>query len=127
VGHPIIDKIVKEGVQSVNISMLSKDLRYKLMTEAGQTLMHQNRFSEAAHAFALAENKEMLKEQGRWFLKQQKVGLAAHFLIHIEDEETLRDLAQRCIASNEVAAARAIYQALGDETMLAFIRENLTS
>jgi hypothetical protein len=126
-GHPIIDKIVKEGVQSVNVMMLSPDLRHKLMTEAGNTLMRQNRVSEAAHAFALAENKEALREYGRWFLKQQKVGLAAYFLLHVEDEEVLRELAQKCIASNDIDAAKAIYESLKDATMLSFIRENLTS
>lgn len=124
-GHPIIDKIVREGVQSVNVSMLSPDLRKRLMTEAGQTLMRQNRFKEAAHAFALGENKIELREHGRWFLKQQKIGLAAYFLIHVEDEATLQDLAQRCIAANETDAAKEIYSALGDDTMLHFIRENL--
>lgn len=124
--HPITEKIVNEGVQAVNVSMLSPDLRKRLMTEAGQTLMRQSRFKEAAHAFALGENKEELREQGRWFLKQQKIGLAAYFLIHVEDHEMLEQLAQRCIAANETDAAKEIYSALGDDTMLAFIRENLS-
>ena len=123
--HPIIDKIVQQGVQAVNVSMLSPDLRKRLMTEAGHTLMRQGRFKEAAHAFSLGDNKEELREQGKWFLKQHKLGLAAYFLIHTEEEDALRQLAEACIAANEIDAAKEIYSSIGDETMLSFIRENL--
>jgi len=124
VGHPIIDKIVNEGVQAVNVSMLSSTLRGKLMSEAGSILMHQNRFAEAAHAFALAENKQELKEHGRWFLEQHKLGLAALFLLHVEDETFLQELAQKCLAVNEIEPAKQIYESLHDDIMLSFLREN---
>jgi hypothetical protein len=123
-GHPIIDKIVKDGVQSVNVSMLSPELRFKLMTEAGNVLMHMARYPEAAKAFATADNREQLREHGKWFLEQQKVGLAAYFLLHVEREEQLEELAQRCIAANEIAPAEAIYAHLNDKVMLSFLREN---
>jgi hypothetical protein len=123
--HPIIDKILREGVQSVNVSMLSPELRLKLMTDAGNTLMHQNRYKEAAHAFALAGNKEQLREHGNWLLKQKRFAHAAYFLVHVQDEEQLRELAQICIAANELEAAKEIYSTLGDETMLLFMKENL--
>lgn len=125
-GHPIIDKIVREGIHSVNVSMLSAELRFKLMTEAGNVLMHQDRYTEAAHAYALADNKDVLREQGRWFLKQNKFGLAAHFLLHVEREDKMQELAQQCIAADEIEAAKAIYESLGDETMLRFLRENFS-
>jgi len=125
--HPLIDKIVNEGVQSINVSMLSPALRKALMTEAGNVLMHKGRFQEAAHAFSLGENKEMLREQGKWFLEQKRYGLAAYFLLHVEDEGVLQELAKDCIAANEYASAKAIYESLGDQTMLAFLRENFPS
>jgi hypothetical protein len=124
-GHPLIDKIVDEGVQSVNVSMLSPQLRLTLMSEAGSKLMHLGRYQEAGHAFSLANNKEALKEHGHWFLQQQRLAHAAYFLLHVEREEFLEDLAQKCIAANEIEAAKAIYNALGDQVMLHFIRENL--
>jgi hypothetical protein len=124
--HPIIEKIIKDGPQSVNLSALSKDLRMKLMTDAGKTLMHQNRYKEAGQAFAIGENTEMLKEQGRWFLQQNNFGLAAYFLLHVErDEGKLEELAQQCITSNNYDAAKAIYEKLGNQAMLLFLQENL--
>lgn len=122
--HPLVDKIVNEGVQSINVSMLSPVLRKALLTEAGNVLMHKGRYEEAAHAFALGENQELLQEQGHWFLKQNRFGLAAFFLLHVEKEELLQELAKDCIAANEIPSAKAIYESLGDQTMLAFLREN---
>jgi hypothetical protein len=126
-GHPIVDKVVREGLQSINVSMLSPEVRLKLMTEAGNTLMRMSRFKEAAHAFALAENKEALREHGNWFLKQNKYGLAAHFLLHVEREDRMQRLAQDCIAAGEVEAAKDIYESLGDQVMVHFLRENFKS
>jgi hypothetical protein len=123
-GHPLVDKILKEGLQSVNVSMLSKELRLRLMTDAGNALMHANRYREAADAYALAENNELLREQGQWFLQQQKLALAAYFLRHVENGERLEELGQRCIGANEIEAAKAVYETMGNETMLNFLKEN---
>jgi hypothetical protein len=122
--HPLVEKIVNEGIQSVNVSMLSPQLRKTLLTEAGTVLMHKGRYEEAAHAFALGDNKEMLREQGHWFLEQNRYGLAAYFLLHVEREERLQELAKDCIAAGEINPAKAIYESLHDDTMLHFLREN---
>jgi hypothetical protein len=123
-GHPLVDKILKDGVESVNVRMLSLDVRKKLLGEAAATLMRQGKFSQAAQALALAEHKEALKEHGKWLLSQNRYGDAAYFLIHSEKEEDLRQLASDCISANDIDAARTIYSSLQDEIMLAFLREN---
>jgi len=123
--HPIVDKIVKGGVDSVNVSMLSHDLRLKLMTEAGSTLMHEGRYAEASRAFAIGENHDMLREQGRWFMEQKRPAIAAWFLLNVEERpEKLEELAEVCIGIGEYAAAKAIFEKLGNTTMLAFLKEN---
>lgn len=122
--HPIINKIVNEGVDSVQLSALPKEVRSKLFTEAGNTLLHKRKLEEAAKCFALAENRDALLEHGRWYMKQQLLGAAAMFLLHVEDEEKLEELAKACIASNDIAAAKAIYSKLGNEVMLHFINKN---
>ena len=123
--HPLVDKIVKEGVDSVNVSMLSKDLKKALLTEAGNVLMHEGRYAQAAKAFAVGENHDMLREEARWFMQQQRPAIAAWFLLYVEEkQEVLQELAQTCIAVGDFAAAKAIYEKLGDETMLLFLKEN---
>jgi hypothetical protein len=122
--HPLIQKIVEQGVSSVNVSMLSPDAKKKIMTEAGNTLMHLNRYQEAAQAYAVGENNDLLKEQGHWFLKQNRFAMAAFFLLHVEKEETLENLAQQCITAGELEAAKAVYRKLGNTIMLQFLEEN---
>ncbi|HIH23682.1 TPA: hypothetical protein HA251_01470 [Candidatus Woesearchaeota archaeon] len=122
--HPIVEKIVNEGVGSVNLASISKDLRKALFTEAGNILMHKEHHAEAAKAYAAAENHDMLNEYGRWFLQQRKPGIAAYFLLHIEKEDVLENLAQECIAAHHLDAAKAVYQKLGDSIMIEFLDAN---
>jgi len=82
---------------------------------------------EAAQAFAIAGNHDLLNEYGRWFMQQKKPGIAAFFLLHIEKEDLLEDLAQECIATNHIEAAKAIYEKLGNTTMLEFLKENFVT
>ncbi len=122
--HPIITKIVEQGVDSVNVTMISADLRKKLLTEAGNILMHKNKYKEAARAYFVGNNTELLQEQGKWFLEQKKPGIAAYFLLYIESEQVLKDLAQECIQTNNLEAAHAVYEKLGDKTMIEFLNQN---
>jgi methylmalonyl-CoA mutase cobalamin-binding subunit len=122
--HPIITKIVEQGVQSVNVSMISADLRKKLLTEAGNILMHKGKHKEAAEAYYVGGNIELLQEQGKWFLEQRKPGVAAYFLLHIEKQEFLHDLAQQCVETHNLESARAVYEKLGDKVMVEFLEQN---
>ena len=123
-GHPLIDKIVDEGVDSINVSMLSPELRNALLTEAGTKLIHMNRIQEAADAFAMAGNQEKLWDHGRWFMEQQRYGTAALFLRHVARHDILEDLAVKCLERNDTRGAKAIYEVLQNDQMIKFIEEN---
>jgi len=123
-GHPLIDKIVDDGVHSINVSMLSPELRNALLTEAGSKLIHMNRVEEAAEVFALAGNQEKLWDHGRWFMEQQRYGLAALFLRHVARHDILEDLAAKCLERNDVKGAKAIYEVLQNTQMVRFLEEN---
>ena len=126
--HPLVEKIVKDGVDAVNVSMVSPALRLKLMTDAANTLMHDGRYAEAAKAYHIGENHDMLREQARWFTEQKRPAIAAWFLLYVEDRpEKLDELAQECIRLGEFGAAKAIYEKLGNTTMLDFLKENFST
>ncbi|MBR9700644.1 hypothetical protein GOV11_02160 [Candidatus Woesearchaeota archaeon] len=125
-GHPLIDKIINDGIDSVNVDMLSDQLRFDLMSEAGKKLLHMGRLRESADAFAIGGNQEQLMEQGRWFLDQRRYGPAALFLRHAAHPDMLMELAQKCLAAGHVEEAAAVYESLGDETMAQFIKSNFT-
>jgi hypothetical protein len=125
--HPIVEKIVNEGVSAVHVESLSKELKRQLLTEAGNILLHRNKYAEAAKAYALCENHDLLNDYGRWFLEQRKPGIAAYFLLYIEKEDLLEELAQECVASHDIDAAKAVYEKLGDQTMITFLNENFNA
>jgi hypothetical protein len=123
--HPLVEKIWREGVDSVNVSMLSAPLKLRLLTEAGDRLMHADRSAEAAHAYALAGNTQKLREVGLWLLEAKRYAAAALFLRRApRDKEELEDLAERCAGIGEVAIAKELYRDLGNAEMVAFLEKN---
>jgi hypothetical protein len=125
--HPIVEKILREGVASIKTDGLSPALKRQLFSEAGAAFMHANRPSDAASAFNVAGNTDALREHGDWLRSQQRIADAVHFLVHVETDQKLSELAQTCVGIGDIAAARMIYTKLGDTTMLTFLDENFNT
>jgi len=122
--HPITDKIIRDGPKATNLDALSQTVKFRLYSDAADTLMRQGNYVWAADAFLLAGNKQALRDHGKWLLAQRRFGLAALFLLHTEDESTLLHLAQECMRIGETSSALRIYEKLGDATMVSFLQEN---
>jgi len=122
--HPIIEKILRDGLASVKLGMLSPEAREPLMRAAGRALVAENRLREASDAYALGNVTDELRGQGQWLRDQGRLAEAVLFLRHVEKEPIMRRLAEDCVAIGEIASAIAVYETLGDEQMLAFLREN---
>lgn len=122
--HPLVEKILQDGLSSINVSMLSPEAKKKLLTEAATTLMARNRFAEAAQALHIGNNQDQLRETGEWLLSQHRYAVAAQFLRFTGESDRLHRLAQDCISSGDISAAKAIYESLGDTTMIEFLNAN---
>ncbi len=94
--HPLVEKILRDGASSVDVSKLSPQLRLRLMTDAGERLLHAGNAAQAAQCYALAGNGTKLRETGEWFLERRDFGAAAHFLAHVASRDELERLAQQC-------------------------------
>jgi len=125
--HPIVEKILRDGLGSVRLEMLSPEAREPLMRQAGRALLNSNRLAEAAEAFARGNVMDELRVQGEWLREQGRLADAALFLRHVDREDALRRLAEDCIGIGEIEAARAIYETLGDAAMLSFLQENFAA
>jgi hypothetical protein len=123
--HPIIGKIVREGIFSVHVDSLPQELKKGLMRQAGTILVHKGRNEESAYAFYMAEDNESLNEYCRWFLEQHKPKIAAYFAQYIPKIDLLERVADECLAANQLQSAKLLYEKLHNTRMLAFIAENL--
>jgi len=124
--EPLVQKILREGVQSLKVDMLPPQMKLRLLTEAGDKLLHANHLQQAAATYVLAGNIDKLRETDAWFLEQKRHGHAAIFLKHVGTPTELNRLAEECIAGGDVLSAKMIYKELNDEPMLAFLEENFT-
>ncbi len=122
--HPIVEKILKEGINSVNLSMLDESARKKILSDVGERLCKQNKFSEAIGIMAKAGDIEKLIKLGDLFLSENKTELATLCLIPTKDKQRLNNAAVLCIQSKNYKLAAKAYEAADNRQMASFIRQN---
>ena len=122
--HPIVEKILKEGINSVNLSMLDESSRKKILSDVGDKLYKQNKFVEAIEIMAKANDIEKLEKLGDIFLSQSKIELATLCFIPTKDKQRLNSAAVLCIQSKNYKLAARAYEAADNSQMASFIMQN---
>ncbi len=122
--HPIVEKILKEGVSSVNLSMLDEASRKRILSDVGEKLYKQNRFIEAIEIMTQEGNMEKLIKKGDSFLAEGKAELAALCFIPAKDKQRLNNAAVLCIKMKNYKLAAKAYQAAENSQMADFIQKN---
>ena len=119
-----MEKILKEGINSVNLSMLDEGSRKKILSDVAEKLYKQNKFVEAIEVMAIAHDNEKLLDLGDLFLRESKVELATICFIPTKDKERLNNAAVLCIQSKKYRLAAEAYRAADNMQMASFIQQN---
>lgn len=122
--HPIVEKILKEGINSVNLDMLNEDARKKILSDVGEKLYKQGRLLEAIKIMAKAKELDKLLKLGDTFFNESKIEMAAHCFIPTKDKQRLNDVAVSLIKSKNYRLAARAYEAADNRQMASFIQEN---
>lgn len=122
--HPIVEKIAKDGISSVNLSMLDDKARKRILTDVGEKLYRQGRLMEAISMLEKAGDAERLAKLGDIFLSEGKSELAALCFIPTKDKKRLNDVAVRCIDAKNYRLAAEAFSAADNKQMAEFIMHN---
>mgnify|MGYP001599438026 CR=1 FL=1 len=122
--HPIVEKILKEGINSVNLSMLDEGARKKILSDVGEKLYKQGRLIEAIDIMAKASETEKLIRLGDSFLSEGKSEMATLCFIPTGDKQRLNNAAVLCIQSKNYKLAARAYDAAENRQMASFIKQN---
>lgn len=122
--NPIVEKILKEGINSVNISMFDKETKRKILGEAGEILYKQGKSVEAIEVLTKTEDIEKLKKFGEIFLSEFKPELAALCFIPTKDKEKLNHIATLCIEVKNYNLAEKAFEAANNQDMASFVKGN---
>ena len=122
--NPIVEKILKDGLNSVNLSMLDENQRRSILADVGERLFKQNRFNEAVDVMSKAGEFEKLSAMGESFMMQGKTELATLCFIPTKDKEKLNSVALKCIQMKNYKLAAKAYEACGNSQMADFINNN---
>ena len=122
--HPIVEKILREGINSVNLSMLDESARKNILSDVAEKLYKQNKFVEDIEIMAKAHDVEKLLSLGDLFLKESKVELATLCFIPTKDKQRLSGAAVLCIQAKNYKLAAKAYEAADNTQMASFIQQN---
>ena len=122
--HPIVEKILKDGINSVNLSMLDESARKKILSDVGEKLYKQNKFVEAIEIMEKAKDVEKLTKLGDLFLSESKAELATLCFIPTKDKQRLNNAAVLCIQAKNYRLAAKAYEAADNRQMASFIQQN---
>ena len=122
--HPIVEKILKQGINSVNLSMLDESARKKILSDVGEKLYKQNKFVEAIEIMEKAKDVEKLTKLGDLFLSESKAELATLCFIPTKDKQRLNNAAVLCIQAKNYRLAAKAYEAADNRQMASFIQQN---
>lgn len=125
--HPIVEKILKEGIASVNLSMLDEGARKKILNDVGEKLYRQNKYVEAIEIIAKANDIEKLTKLGDSFLAENRPELAALCFIPTKDKQRLNAAAVLCIQARNYKLAARAYEAADNRQMASFIMQNFAN
>ena len=122
--HPIVEKILKEGIDSVNLSMLDESSRKKILSDVSDKLYKQNKIIEAIEIMTKANELDKLVKLGDLFLAENKGELAALCFIPTKDKQRLNNAAVQCIKAKNYKLAAKAYEAADNSQMATFIMQN---
>jgi|SRR3989338_9530921 len=123
-GNPIVEKIIKEGVNSVNLSMLDESSRKKIISEAADKLYKSNNFIEAINILSDENLTEELAKMGEEFMHYRKYDFAALCFIPLKDKSKLNEVGINLIKDKNYKLAAESYKAAGNMQMADFIKTN---
>ena len=122
--HPIVEKILKDGINSVNLSMLDESARKRILSDAAERLYRQNKFVEAIEIMVKANDMDKLTKLGDLFLSESKTELATLCFIPTKDKQRLSSAAVLCIQAKNYKLAAKAYEAADNMQMASFIQQN---
>ena len=122
--HPIVEKIMKDGINSVNLSMLDENSRKKILTDVGEKLYKQGNFIDAINIMTKSNDIEKLIKLGDMFMSEKKTELATLCFIPTKEKQRLNEAAVLCIQAKNYKLAAKAYEAADNRQMASFIQQN---
>ena len=122
--HPIVAKILKEGINSVDLSMLDANREKRILGYVGERLYKMNKIAEAVKILEKSGDFEKLKEMGDELLVQSKAELATLCFIPTKDKERLNNVALLCMKTMNYELAAKAYLAAGNREMAELLEQN---
>jgi len=113
--------IMTKGVDNVQIP---ESIKVKTLLEAGTLMFKEGMYEEAAKAFGKAGLETELISGGDWLSQQGRFKDASYFYKYSQDRRRMEACAHACMDQGNSEQAKMLFEVLGNQNMLVFLREN---
>lgn len=121
----LASKLIENGVNKIDVSMLPEDYRKQILTEVAELLFNQGRLEDCAMMISKSNNVQKQVEFGEKFLKEGRPALAVDSLMDSGMNELMKKAGVACMVEGNREAALKAFRSFNDKEMEEFIEKNL--
>lgn len=122
--NAIASRIIDNGVDNVDLTMLSPDKKSSLLTDIAVLLFKKGRIEEAVRTLFVSGNKIVLQSWMKDFIEERKSKYVTLCAIALKDNANIETWAAFCLEDGYYDTALQAYEALGKKEMVAFVKSN---
>ncbi|MDD5332060.1 MAG: hypothetical protein PHE43_04575 [Candidatus Nanoarchaeia archaeon] len=114
----IVPALMEKGVDNLDLSMFSDDMRNEILNAVGEEHLLKGRLPEAVKLFLITKNHQRLKDIAKNYEDIGLFGSAVDILKAIDDREGLNKISDRCLEAGRLGDAVKAIQYVGDKEKL---------
>ncbi|MDD5177765.1 MAG: hypothetical protein PHT54_00565 [Candidatus Nanoarchaeia archaeon] len=114
----IVPALIEKGVENLDLSMFSQEMRNEILNAVGEEHLLKGRLPDAVKIFLMTKNAQRLKDIAKNYEDIGLFGSAVDILKAIEDLDGLVRLGDRCLDAGRLGDAVRAIKYVGDKEKL---------
>src|SRR3989338_7140953 len=119
----IVPQLLKKGLDNLNLSMFSPELKYGILTSLGEEYRKRGNLNDAVKTFVLAGNRLCLNEVAEDYLRLQQFDNSIEAYKLAGNKEKLLEVGKKCLYESKIGPAMKAFIAIGDTQKLIEVGE----
>ncbi|MDP1760406.1 MAG: hypothetical protein Q8L01_03115 [Candidatus Woesebacteria bacterium] len=120
----LASKLIDNGIDSIDVSMLPVDYKKQILTEVAELLFNQGRLEDCAKTISKSCNPQKQVEFGIKFMAEGRPALAVEALLNSGAKDLIKKAGIACMNNGNRESAIKAFDSIEDKEMKKFIEEN---
>src|SRR3989338_10053471 len=114
----IVPSLLKKGIENLNLSMFSPELKFNILTALGEEHRKKGNLNDAVKSFILAGNREKLNGIAEDYEKLMQFDNCIEVYRLSNNKKRLLEIGKKCLNEGRLGNAIKAFIAIGDNSKL---------